>query len=308
MYDRSILLLFFFLRIVPSVAIFGLDRSSSEQVQPSPAAAYRPDYDSTSLPQLQHDKAKDFQFGRFQSPDAVEKAFRSCRSSSAFKLYRGKDGRTGQVCSTKLGGDWVLAESKQIAPSCTAADVLIAYLNPEIHKKANGDKIQSIQITCTGPGEYRQDVVLKSQRVITSHTGTMRYMQTIRVDQIGSGNYNAFVKLDPDAKSNTLRRPFDALAVNVSLRQVQDDVHIYAAGLMRVNRRVVPNLILFDASGIAGSMAGKGTLWLSSYFEKRRNKETGLSNERESQRKRWHLKDFSRKKRASLVALQAVNE
>jgi hypothetical protein len=34
--------------------------------------------------------------------------------------------------------------------------------------------------------------------------------------------------------------------------------------------KVVPNLVVFDASGIAGSMAGKGTLWLASFFEQRR--------------------------------------
>lgn len=45
---------------------------------------------------------------------------------------------------------------------------------------------------------------------------------------------------------------------------------IYAAGVMQVNRKVVPNLVIFDASGIAGSMAGKGTLWLSSFFDQRR--------------------------------------
>jgi len=32
----------------------------------------------------------------------------------------------------------------------------------------------------------------------------------------------------------------------------------------------VPNLVVFDASGIAGSMAGKGTLWLASFFEERK--------------------------------------
>jgi len=74
------------------------------------------------------------------------------------------------------------------------------------------------------------------------------------------------VELDRNAETNTERRPFDVLAVNVGLKRVGNDVHIYAAGLMRVNRKVVPNLIVFDASGIAGAMAGKGTLWLSSHF------------------------------------------
>ena len=47
-------------------------------------------------------------------------------------------------------------------------------------------------------------------------------------------------------------------------------MQIYAAGLMKVNRRVVPNLIVFDASGIAGDQAGKGTLWLSAHFTERK--------------------------------------
>ena len=64
--------------------------------------------------------------------------------------------------------------------------------------------------------------------------------------------------------------PFESLNVYVGLEQRGDDVHIYAAGVFEVNRRVVPNLIVFDASGIAGDMAGKGTLWLSGEFEKRR--------------------------------------
>ena len=54
------------------------------------------------------------------------------------------------------------------------------------------------------------------------------------------------------------------------LQQVGPDVRIYAAGVFRVNRRVVPNLVVFDASGIAGDMAGKGTLWLAGHFERRR--------------------------------------
>ena len=39
---------------------------------------------------------------------------------------------------------------------------------------------------------------------------------------------------------------------------------------MEVNRKVVPNLIVFDASGIAGDQAGKGTLWLAGEFEERK--------------------------------------
>ena len=65
-------------------------------------------------------------------------------------------------------------------------------------------------------------------------------------------------------------RPFNVLRVNVNLHQVGSNVEIYAAGLMKVNRKVVPNLVIVDAAGIAGSMAGKGTLWLSSHFRKGR--------------------------------------
>ena len=232
-------------------------------------AAYRRKYDRPNIESLEHGRAHEFDFGRFQSPEAVDQALSKCRHNSAFKRYRGKDGRNGHFCSTRLGGDWVLAESKQLAPACTAADVLAAYLSAENQKRWNADKVHNIKISRAGPGRYKQEMVLKSQRIITSHMGIMRYTQTIRVDQIGSGNYNAFVRLDPNAKSNTKRRPFDSLAVNVSLRQKGDDVVIYAAGIMRVNRSVVPNLIVFDASGIAGNMAGKGTLWLSTHFERK---------------------------------------
>ena len=165
-------------------------------------------------------------------------------------------------------GDWVLAESKQIAKNCRPVEVLSAYLDGANQKKWNEDKVQDIEITRTGPGIYRQEMVLKPQRVLTGKTTVMRYTQMIRVDKIGDG-YNAFVELDANARTNTKQRPFDILAVNVGLEQVGKDVHIYAAGLMRVNRNIVPNLIVFDASGIAGAMAGKGTLWLSSHFTRR---------------------------------------
>jgi len=62
----------------------------------------------------------------------------------------------------------------------------------------------------------------------------------------------------------------------VGLEQNGDDVNIYAGGIMKVNRKVVPNLIVFDASGIAGSMAGKGTLWLAAHFEEKRRKQLNL--------------------------------
>ena len=98
----------------------------------------------------------------------------------------------------------------------------------------------------------------------------MRYSQLITIDQVGESNYCVRIKLDPNDANSTLRKPFDALSVVVSLQQEGCDVSIYAAGVMKVNRKVVPNLVIFDASGIAGSMAGKGTLWLAAHFEQKR--------------------------------------
>jgi hypothetical protein len=99
----------------------------------------------------------------------------------------------------------------------------------------------------------------------------MRYSQTITIDKIGDENYCVSIRLDPDEQQSdaTASKPFDSLSVYVGLQQKGDDVNIYAAGVMEVNRKVVPNLVVFDASGIAGSMAGKGTLWLASFFEQR---------------------------------------
>jgi hypothetical protein len=229
---------------------------------------YRRNYESAMLKKLEYGSADDFTFGRFQSSNAIDKAMSNCRSSSSFKHHAAKDGRAGYYCSTRLGGDWVLAESKQIAKNCRPSEVLAAYLDVECQKKWNADKVKDIKITRTGPGLYRQAMVLKPQRVLTGKTTEMRYTQLIRVDKVGDG-YNAYVELDLNAKTNTKLRPFDILAANVSLQQIGEDVHIYAAGLMRVNRSIVPNLIVFDASGIAGALAGKGTLWLSSHFNNR---------------------------------------
>ena len=229
---------------------------------------YRRNYEKAMLKKLAHGHADDFTFGRFQSSDAINEAMSRCRSETAFRHHSAKDGREGYYCSTRLGGDWVLAESKQIAKNCRPSEVLSAYLDVACQKKWNADKVKDIKITRTGPGLYRQEMLLKPQRVLTGMTTEMRYTQLIRVDKIGDG-YNAYVELDVNAKTNTQLRPFDILAVNVSLEQVGDDVHIYAAGLMRVNRSIVPNLIVFDASGIAGALAGKGTLWLSSHFANR---------------------------------------
>ena len=171
-----------------------------------------------------------------------------------------------------LGGDWVLAESKQVAKDCLPAEVLAAYLDGTNQKKWNEDKVSDVKVTRAGPGLYQQAMVLKPQRVLTGKTTIMRYTQKIRVDKIGKENYNAFVELDTKSKSNTKLRPFHILKVNVGLEQVGNDVHIYAAGIMKVNRKIVPNLVIFDASGIAGAMAGKGTLWLSKHFQDRSTK------------------------------------
>ena len=231
--------------------------------------SFRRRYSTSILKKLRYGKADEFDFGRFQSPDEIDKAMSGCRSSSSFKHHSAKDGRDGYYCSTRLGGDWVLAESKQIAKNCKPSEVLDVYLNGANQKKWNEDKVKDIKITRTGPGWYKQQMLLKPQRVLTGKTTVMRYTQMIRVDKIGNDGYNAYVELDVNAKTNTKQRPFDLLSVNVSLKQVGDDVSIYAAGLMRVNRKIVPNLYVFDASGIAGAMAGKGTLWLSSHFANR---------------------------------------
>lgn len=230
---------------------------------------YRRSYNTDPLKRLKFGHADEFSFGRFQTGEAIERAMNDCRSTKSFKHYNSKDGREGTYCSTRLGDDWVLAESKQIAKNCRPEEVLDAYLDGENQKRWNKDKVKDIGIKRTGFGVYRQEMVLKPQRVLTGKTTVMRYTQVVRVDMIGKRGFNAFVELDANSKTNTAQRPFDVLAVNVSLEQVGEDVNIYAAGLMRVNRSVVPNLIVFDASGIAGAMAGKGTLWLSSHFAKR---------------------------------------
>lgn len=233
---------------------------------------HRRNYAQESLKKLTYGSADTFNFGRFQSPNAIDKALSDCRSSKSFKHHSSKDGKEGYYCSTRLGGDWVLAESKQVAKDCVPAEVLAAYLDGKNQKKWNEDKVLDIKISRTGSGLYRQDMVLKPQRVLTGKTTIMRYTQKICVDKIGDSNYNAFVELDTKSKSNTKLRPFHILKVNVGLEQVGNDVHIYAAGIMKVNRKIVPNLVIFDASGIAGAMAGRGTLWLSKHFEDRSTK------------------------------------
>ena len=236
-------------------------------------ARQRRDYDKVSTEKLKPGKASEFTFARFQRLDAVKGAFDDCRSPSSFKRHEGKDGRKGYVCSTKLGGDWVLAESEQVAVSCTCEQVLRAYLDGGLQKRWNADKVADVKFTRhAGRGgvdaHYQQDISLHSIRVIRSKTGTMRYTQRVTVDRIGH-NYCAFVQLDPE-QASTARKPFESLAVYVGLRQDGKNVRIYAAGVFEVNRRVVPNLVVFDASGIAGDMAGKGTLWLAGHFEERK--------------------------------------
>mmetsp|Transcript_25410 Transcript_25410/g.36267 ORF Transcript_25410/g.36267 Transcript_25410/m.36267 type:complete len:283 (-) Transcript_25410:2-850(-) len=211
---------------------------------------HRRNYAQESLKRLKYGSADTFNFGRFQSPNAIDKAMSDCRSAKSFKHHSSKDGKEGYYCSTRLCGDWVLAESKQVAKDCVPAEVLAAYLDGKNQKKWNEDKVLDIKISRTGAGLYQQDMVLKPQRVLTGKTTIMRYTQKICVDKIGNSNYNAFVELDTKSKSNTKLRPFHILKVDVGLEQVGNDVHIYAAGIMKVNRKIVPNLVIFDASGI----------------------------------------------------------
>ena len=285
--------------------------------------SYRNEYDNGKHQQdLIHDKATDFSFERFQSPTTIKKAFKNTNRKSPFKWHQGKDGRRGYVSSTKLVGDWVLAESQQVAVKCTTQEVLQAYLSGDLQQQWNKKEVlecsfkkrttlpsaasdetdfkkplnlKSWGSTRTGTrgtsrsmnsfrskhdanfGQkggkyYQQDLVLRSQRIIRSHTGIMRYSQIITIDKIGPDSYAVLVRLDPEQQkaSATTKKPFESLSVYVGLQQKGDNVDIYAAGVMQVNRKVVPNLVIFDASGIAGSMAGKGTLWLSSFFDQRR--------------------------------------
>lgn len=252
-------------------------------------AGYRREYDMDDrLQPLQNDMADQFSFGRFQSPESIQKLL---GIRKRFRWYRGKDGRHGNVSSTKLGGDWVLAESSQIAPNCTTTEIIQSYLSGVLQKEWNQVtvvdcritpiKIQNqteeeeLKFTTRTSNYYQQDLVLKSQRVLTSKTGIMRYSQTIAVDQIGNEKYCVSIKLDPTRLGGTKLRPFDQLHVYVGVEPYQQhSVKIYAAGIMKVNRKVVPNLVVFDASGIAGSMAGKGTLWLAAYFEKKQKEQT----------------------------------
>ena len=55
--------------------------------------------------------------------------------AARFRPHEASDGRRGLVCSTRLGGDWVLAESEQLAPAFTAEEVLRAYLTGSLQKE-----------------------------------------------------------------------------------------------------------------------------------------------------------------------------
>jgi len=238
-------------------------------------SAHRNQYAPGGPAPLRRGAADRFRFGRFFAPSAVASAFDGVRRRpGSFRPHRGRDGRAGSVCSTRLGGDWVLGESEQVLPSCTCGAVLRAYLDADLNRRWCADRVLDMTITqarrASAGGElrYRQDMVLRSQRVLASTTGVMAYSHSIAVDAIGRGDYCALVEIDPDVPG-TERRPFDSLSVYVSLTQEGPDVRVYAAGVMEVNRKVVPNLIVFDASGIAGDQAGKGTLWLSAHFKQK---------------------------------------
>ena len=312
-------------------------------------------------------------FTRFQSPASVKASLDECRSRSSFRRHVGNDGRTGWVCSTtQLFGngrgrgiinghdDWVLAESEQIARSCTTHDVVRAFLTEGLQKRYNADRVTNVHFTlCRRPPRrhrhhhhrqdkpnashnsracdrwwaywsshrrrheekesrddgrhcfdkdrddddnsyqyYQQDLELRSQWTLGGPTGPMRYSQKLVVDKIGAHGYSCLIQLleddndneeEPDAltsakirgrrhrrrmptthkrtRTNT-KRPFESLYVYVGLQpHGEKDVYIYAAGLFRVNRQIVPNLVVFDASHLAGNLAGKGTLWLSAHFD-----------------------------------------
>jgi hypothetical protein len=282
----------------------------------SPNAAaltsYRDEYASNEKqPDLITDDIQDYCFERCQSPSSIQKSLQSARRRSPLKWFQGKDGRKGYVSSTKLTGDWVLAESQQLAANCTTNEVLQAYLSGDLQQRWNNKEVIQTSFhqksyeeddekdshlamefkrlgskAQRGPFRtkrdtkrwqqsgiyYQQDLVLRSQRIIRSHTGIMRYSQNILIDKIGHDSYTVLVRLDPQQQpaSATSKKPFESLSVYVGLQQRGNDVDIYAAGVMKVNRKIVPNLVVFDASGIAGSMAGKGTLWLAGHFDQRR--------------------------------------
>lgn len=285
--------------------------------EPLGLAGYQAEYADGESAQktIKYGEGESFVLLRFQSPECIRKAFDSVRNSkSSFKWFEGKNGQKGYFSSTKLGGNYVLAESEQLAVDCTTEEVLRAYLSGDLQtewntkdlewchftkckkdKKADEKEANRILRSKTTTNDsddesehddndyyYQQDLCLQSQRVITSHTGPMRYQQIIEIDKVGSGNYSALVRLFKNKKeksekngngaptvTTTAKKPFESLQVYVGLEQVDKNVKIYAAGVFEVNREVVPKIIVFDTSGIAGALAGKGTLWLSGYFGQR---------------------------------------
>ncbi len=316
--------------------------------EPIGLAGYRSDYAEgnntlVSREDLKNGLSQSSVFQRFQSPASIRKILQSIRSGSSFKWFEDKEGRKGYFSSTKLGGDYVLAESEQIAIDCTTEDVLRVYLSGELQARWNTKNCDDCQITKfkkekypsqlssltkrnlrtlnlwsgrdNEPVEdvhdyqgnmevsdkkdryfYLQDLFLKSQRVIRSQTGPMRYQQIIEIDKVGPHNYAVLVRLLKDGKNSfsenilqrdsrfkaittTAKKPFESLEVYVGLEQIGSDVKIYAAGVFEVNRRVVPKIMVFDTSGFAGAIAGKGTLWLAGYFEEvsRKRRTRGLS-------------------------------
>lgn len=308
----------YFIRIVTIISVLLLAQTPSCHSSITTAgdvaiSSYRNNYDDgSSQKDLSRDDPSGFSFQRFQSPSTIQRALKNTHRTSPFKWYQGKDGRRGYVSSTKLIGDWVLAQSKQVAVQCRTEEVLQAYLSGELQQQWNNgevlnckfremktDSVQTniklntsklknfIELQLRGKSKtkksapkklnlstgicYQQDLTLKSQRIISSQTGIMRYSQIITVDKIGHDSYSILVQLDPDHQRTnaTTKKPFESLSVYVGLQQSGKNVDIYAAGVLKVNRQVVPNLILFDASGIAGGMAGKGTLWLAGFFDQR---------------------------------------
>jgi hypothetical protein len=302
--------------------ITAVDSDSNDLVQEILGlSGYRSQYaDEKEQGEMEYGNGESFVISRFQSPACIRKAFDSVRrSASSFKWFESKDGRRkGYTSSTKLGGDYVLAEAEQLAINCTTEDVLRVYLSGELQARWNSENIMECHFTkCKqknsssstsgifGSGErkkdrqilqrtkkgdhdnmddeayfYRQDLLLRSQRVIRTHTGPMKYQQTIDIDKIGRDNYSVLVRLnkkDSSPITASAKKPFESLQVYVGLEQMGKDVKIYAAGVFEVNREVVPKILVFDASGFAGSLAGKGTLWLAGYFEEtsRREQQSG---------------------------------
>lgn len=278
--------------VILLLKIFWCDATTSNQKVVA-ITGYREKFDNGKQQKdlTVHD-VENFRFERFQSPMTIKKALETLNRKSPLKWFQGKDGRKGFVSSTKLAGDWVLAESQQVAVKCTAEEVLQAYLSGDLQEQWNEKEVlecrfhtktyhnddenskKSINDDLLLGKYYQQDLILRSQRVITSHTGEMRYSQNLVIDKIGNDGYSVIVRLDPKNQKESTKRPFESLSVYVGLQQRNDDVDIYAAGVMKVNRKVVPNLVVFDASGIAGSMAGKGTLWLAGFFDKRTTPQT----------------------------------